>query len=159
MAVRGPGGAGFRVDDSDLVRAAAGLRRTHPEIAKSLRRGMREAGSEVRDDIRSAAARTGSRRIPRSVKVATRVSASSVQVTVKADTRVAPHARVMEGGPGGRPARHPVFAKGPRSGWTWVAQRPRSYFYGTARARADEVRRKVFDLVSDAVRQSVRGRQ
>ena len=149
----------IRVDDADLVRQVAALRRAEPEMVKALRRGMREAGNSARDDVRAAARVTRSRRIPRAVKVATRITASVVSVTLRVDRKVAPHAAVMEGSRTGRPVRHPVFAPGPRSGWTWVAQRPRPYFYSTARRAAPRIQRHVFGLVGDAVRRAVRGRR
>lgn len=149
--------AEFRIDDRDLVRTVQALRRTDPEIVKALRKGMREAGNTVRDDVRAAAGRTGSRRIPRAVKVVTKITARTVTVTVRVDPKIAPQAKVFEGRRGGGSLSHPVHARGPRSGWTWVKQKPRPYFHGTAQGDAPQVQRLVFALVTDAVQQTVKG--
>lgn len=150
----------IRVDDRDLVRTVAALKRAGDrEVVNGLRRGMTAAGRRVRDRVKDEArAKTRSRRIPRSIKSSVRMTAKTVRITIKADAAVAPHARVMEGQRDGSPARHPVFAKGARSGWTWTEQNPRPYFYDTARGEQPEAERDVYRATEEAVRRAVGGR-
>jgi len=95
---------------------------------------LREAAQIVADDAKTRSARW-SRRVPLSV----RLQGGRRSVTIIAGGKTAPQAYTMEGTRTGQPIRHPVYARGPRSGWTWVPQPPRPFLAEAVTAKSDEM--------------------
>jgi hypothetical protein len=106
---------------------------------------LRQAAQVIADDAKVRAARW-SRRMPLSVRITGGVSRG---LNVVGGGARAPQYYTFEGKPSGAPRSHPVYARGPRSGWTWVAQPPRPTLRPAAEAKADEVARIVAQVIDD----------
>jgi hypothetical protein len=110
---------------------------------------LRKAAQPVDDYARLSSARW-SRRVPASV----RLQGGSSRITVAAGGNAAPQARVMEGRASGAPGWHPVYARGPRSKWTWAPQIPvRPFLREAVDAKQDEVVRIFAGIVDDWAKQ------
>jgi hypothetical protein len=116
------------------------------DMTLRMRKGLKTAGEVVATAARSNAG--WSTRIPGS----TRVGVTQRGVYVRAGGPAAPHAVTFEGKVGGGARKHPVFATGPRSSWTWVAQSPRSYLQPALAANLDNVERILGDELENAFR-------
>jgi hypothetical protein len=92
------------------------------ELLVIYRKALRKAAEPLAVEVRQRYS-AYSTRLPRAVRIKVKGGGRVVLIEV-GGTRTTPHARTVEGLPSGGPARHPVFAKGPRSEWTWVAQTP-----------------------------------
>lgn len=119
------------------------------KVARGFTAGLKAAGEDVKKDAKTNAG-AFSQRIPGSV----RISATARSVAVVAGGKRAPHAGVMEGTVAGRARRHPVFARGAKSGWTWVSQPPKQYLRRAVDANAARLPGRVGDAVETAVRQA-----
>lgn len=109
---------------------------------------LREAATIVADDAKLRSARW-SRRVPLSV----RLQGGARSVTIAAGGPPAPQAYTMEGTRTGRPIAHPVFARGPRSGWTWVKQPPRPFLMEAIDAKSGEMLAAFSKVVDDWARE------
>lgn len=88
------------------------------QLRSEWRAALTKAGNIVAEQARENASWSG--RISGSIKT----SVTTKGVSVRAGGAGAPHAVTFEGNVNGGARRHPVFARGPRSNWTWVAQDP-----------------------------------
>lgn len=119
------------------------------DLSKELRAGLRKSGEVVAAAARSNA--SWSSRIPGSIKVVVQQKG----VAVRAGGDKAPHAVTFEGKNNGQPRRHPVFARGARSDWTWAAQDPpRPYLKPALSANLDKVIQVVGDELEVAFLQN-----
>jgi hypothetical protein len=106
---------------------------------------LRKAAQPIADDAKLRASRW-SVRVPLSI----RLQGGSSRITIAAGGSRAPQAGVMEGKPSGAPRSHPVFARGPREGWTWAEQIPvRPFLADAVDAKADEMVRIFSGIVED----------
>jgi hypothetical protein len=139
-------GVSVRVDTRELEQlrqALAGIGNRH--LTAVYRKALRKAADPIANEVRQRYSQF-SRRIPRAVRIKVRQGGRVVVIEV-GGTPTTMHARTVEGLPSGGPARHPVFAKGPRSEWAWVAQTPpRQVVAKVVAARADSYTRDVVAL-------------
>ena len=105
---------------------------------------LRQAAQPVADFARASSARW-SRRVPASV----RLQGGASRITIAAGGARAPQAKTMEGNPDGSPCSHPVFARGPREGWTWRDQVPRPFLREAIDATEDQVVEIIAGVVDD----------
>jgi hypothetical protein len=118
------------------------------ELQIAYRRALRKAAEPIAQEVRTRYA-AYSTRIPRAVRIKVKAGGRVVLIEV-GGTPSTPHARTVEGRINGTPGRHPVFARGPRSEWTWVAQvPPRQIVAKVVAARTD---RFVFDVIWELMR-------
>lgn len=96
------------------------FRKADQVAAKVLTGRFREVAKPIAEAAKVFA--KWSRRIPRSI----RITGTGANIKIVAGGRRAPHAITFEA-PEGHPRRHPVYAKGPRSEWTWAPQTPRRF--------------------------------
>lgn len=128
------------VDQRQLRQLTSDLRRVSTEMPKQVRGLMLDGAKIVAGDARSRA--SWSSRIPGTVKP--RATARGARVV--AGGPKAPHASFYEGTNSGGPGRHPVFARGARSGWRWTSKgSPRPYLKPAAEGKATEVAQTVGD--------------
>lgn len=125
------------------------------KIARGFTAGLKTAATDVKRDAKTNAASSdraskGSTRIPRTI----RISATARRVAIVAGGTRAPHAGVLEGTAAGAARRHPVFARGDRSGWTWVSQPPKKYLRRAVDVNAAALPDRVGAAVETAVRQA-----
>jgi hypothetical protein len=105
----------------------------------------RQVGARLKaaGEVIAVAARTisgsFSKRIPGTVKII----GGTTEVYVQAGGDEAPNAKPFEDG-----SYHPVFATGPRSGWTWRKQ-PKKPFLEEAAAAAGDAAAEAFSAVLD----------
>jgi hypothetical protein len=117
------GGVSMRVEAHNLTEIHAALKSLGSrELMVVYRRAVKRAAEPLAAEVRQRYAQF-SRRIPRAVRIKVRAGGRVVMIEA-GGTPTTQHARVVEGLPNGQAARHPVFARGPRDSWTWVAQQP-----------------------------------
>lgn len=114
-------------------------------LRQEWRAAMLKAGNIVAEQARENAG--WSSRIPGSI----RVSVTTKGVAVRAGGAAAPHAVTFEGNAQGGARRHPVFARGPRPGWTWAPQNPpRPYLLPALNSNLDNIASTLADGI-DAI--------
>lgn len=115
-----------------------------PSLRGNLRRRITGVAGELVSEMRSTAAvATNSTRIPRSIKVETKFSVRTTGVRIRSSGRIAPHNVINEHG-----GRHPVFTYA-----VWTYQRPRPFFYPTARRKTTRIRGEVQAAINDTARE------
>lgn len=105
---------------------------------------LRRAAQPIADDARRRAA-AWSVRVPLSI----RLQGGASRITIVAGGARAPQAYTFEGKPSGAPRSHPVFARGPREDWTWVAQPPRPFLAEAVDAKSEEMLQIFAGIVDD----------
>lgn len=151
VTARGTGG----IDTSEFKAAVKALRRAQPQLAKELRKELREAGLIVAEEAKKII-EPHSKKIPRTIKV--RVSGASVAVVAGGPN--APTAALFElgntGGKGSASAsrngvfRHPVFGNREQ----WVNQPMHPFLAPAALAnlpRVDEHVGRALDTVTRTI--------
>lgn len=99
---------------------------------------LREAAEVIAVAARSISG-SFSKRIPASIKI----TGGTTQVWIEAGGDEAPNAKPFEDG-----SWHPVYARGPRSGWTW-RQQPKKPFLEEAATTAADAAAEAFSAVLD----------
>lgn len=133
------------VDVSGLAQLTRDVNRIGDTALKTeVRTGLRKAGNVVATAARANA--SWSKRIPKTVKV----SVTRRGVSVHAGGDGAPHAVVFEGRVDGGNRRHPVFAQGDRSGWTWAEQQAKPFMRPALNDNVDRVAEVVADSLEKA---------
>lgn len=107
-------------------------------MKRAVAKRLREAAEVIATAAREISATVGSR-IPGSIKV----TGGTTQVFIVAGGDSAPNARPFEEG-----SYHPVYARGPRSSWTWRRQ-PKKPFLEEAMAVAGDAAAEAFSQVID----------
>jgi hypothetical protein len=98
----------------------------------------------------AAAARVSSARWSRRVPASVRLQGGASRITIAAGGQAAPQAKTMEGKNNGAPCWHPVYAHGPREGWTWVPQIPvRPFLLEAIDATEDQMTEIFAGIVDD----------
>lgn len=118
-----------------------------PPLRRELLVGLKKGARPIVDRAKSNAS-SFSDRIPGSI----RLNASSSRVQIVAGGARAPHAGVQEGTAEGGARRHPVFARGPKSGWTWRSQPPRQYLRRAVEAGLPQLTDAAGDAIEDLTR-------
>lgn len=117
---------------------------------KTLRKGVKGAQVNTANKIarRMRSLTSWSRRIPRTVKV---IGKGDI-VQIIAGGPKAPHAPVFDA-PGGKPVRHPVFARPgtSRADWTWVTQQPRPFTQPAIKSTLADADRELARVAEDAI--------
>ena len=114
-------------------------------LMAAYRQAVRKAAEPLAQEIRVRYSQF-STRIPQAVRIKLKRGGRLVVIEV-GGTKATPHARTIEGLPSGGPARHPVFAKGPRDSWAWVAQTPPRQIVAKVVAAGSD--RFVYDVVRE----------
>jgi hypothetical protein len=99
---------------------------------------LKEAAEIIADAARSISGEF-SKRIPASIKV----TGGTTQVWIVAGSDEAPNAKPFEEG-----SWHPVYARGPRSSWTWSKQ-PKKPFLEEAADTAGDAAAEAFSAILD----------
>jgi hypothetical protein len=133
------------VDAQGLRQLARDVNRiADKDLRLRFRKGLNKAGEIVAAEARS---RSGwSSRIPSTI----RTGVTTRGVYVRAGGPRAPHAVTFEGKADGSARRHPVFARGARSNWTWVAQDPRPFLRPALASKVEDVMTVAADSLLDA---------
>jgi hypothetical protein len=139
------------VEYTSIRKLARDIGRMPVFLAAELRPQLRVAGNLVADQVKANAA-TFSTRIPGAVSVSSRLTATG-GVYVRVSSKLAPHARPIEGSGGNLSFRHPVFPVGDDRGqWTWVSQPTHPFFFPAVKAKRPEA----MALIANAVRSATR---
>lgn len=137
------------VDAQGLRQLSKDLRKIgDKELSKQLRSGLKKSGEIVAASARSKS--SWSARIPGSIRVVVQPKG----VAVRAGGKTAPHAITFEGKNNGEARRHPVFARGDRSDWTWAPQDPRPFLKPALASNLDKVVQVVGDELEVAFLQN-----
>ncbi|MEM9710598.1 MAG: hypothetical protein AAGA17_00160 [Actinomycetota bacterium] len=128
-------------------------------------RQLREAGRSTNRRVRSRMRRAGTKAVLRAKAHAPRLDghlASTIKlgidrrgVFIRAGGKGAPYAHVFEqpgvGSFGRKQGRHPVFARGERRTWTWVAQPRRAFIEPAIDESHDDVATAIAAAATDAL--------
>jgi hypothetical protein len=144
----------FSVTCKELPILMRELRRADPELAKSVKRRIREAEAPAKRAMVESATNAGMMKAARAVKVSNRYSGKAARLTLRVDAKIAPNARPLDKPNRGGFNRHPVFGSGllTRDKWHWVDQPARRFFDRGADAGFRACEQAMGDALDDLVK-------
>lgn len=138
------------VERTSVTMLARELGNVPAELRRELRPKLRASAQSIVDDMKGRA--SFSSRIPGAIRMTVSFSGrgSGGGVRIAVNSKIAPHARLLErGNDGGRSGsfRHPVYGTD-----TWVSQPTRPFFFPAVFAGREQTKNKISEAVSASLR-------
>jgi hypothetical protein len=144
----------FSVTCKELPILMRELRRADPELAKSVKRRIREAEQPAKRAMVESAVAAGMMKASRAVFPLYRLDTFTARLTLRVDAKTAPNARPLDKPNRGNFNRHPVFGSGAltRDRWHWIDQPARRFFDRGADAGYRACEQAMGDALDDLVK-------